>query len=483
MAKFPPNPVAGTNTAITAISCASPGNCSAVGAVNGNATRGLLLTEKAGHWEAGVDAVLSANASSADFAEVQFNSISCASAGNCTAVGYYTTKSGGYSGLFLTETAGHWAPGVEAGPPALMINSVSCVSAGNCTAVGGGLVFTEKAGHWAKGVEPPLPPDAFGGAQLSSVSCSSAGSCSAAGTYNWTTGRDGQAGVGLLLTETRGKWRAVRAVMPPDGPGEGVILTSISCASAGNCGAFGLYNINIDGENSGEGVLLTERAGKWQPGVRAIPPKDAANSGYWAGYVGLSGISCTSPDDCVAAGGYYGAAGWQVTVVVEKAGKWRRGFEPAQPRNLHSDGGAVSCVSTGNCTVTASYGGRGLGQGFLFTETGGHWAGRVRAPFPADGVISISCASPGNCGAVGSDSRGDVVLLDGSTKPCVVPELTGKTVPDARRSLDSHGCSAGRIEHVRSRTVPRGRVISQTRQPGRRFAPWTEIRLEVSKGP
>jgi hypothetical protein len=481
VAKFPPNPVTGTNLAITAISCASPGNCSAVGALNGNASAGLLLTEKAGHWAAGVKAVLPANA--APDQEVDLNSISCASAGNCTAVGAYSDSGCcGDLGLLLTETAGHWAPGIESDPSFTPLTSVSCASAGNCTAVGGGLLFIQKAGHWAKGAEPPLPSDAApGNVVLSSVSCSSARSCSAVGTYNWVGGgRDAEAGTGLLLTEARGKWRAVKAVMPSDGPGEGVILTSISCASAGNCGAIGLYNINIDGDNAGEGVLLTEKAGKWEPGVRAIPPKDAENSDYWAGWVGLAGVSCSAPGDCVAAGDYYTAAGRHMTLLTEVAGKWRRGFEPAQPPR--GDVGGVSCVSPGNCTVTASYYGRGPGRAFLFTETGGKWARGVKAPRPANGVFPVSCASPGNCGAVGGDARGDVVLLDGATKPCVVPRLEGKTLRAARRSLDSHGCTAGRIEQARSRTVGTGRVISQTRQPGSHRAPWTRVGLTISKG-
>src|SRR5437667_125466 len=90
----------------------------------------------------GVEATLPAGAGSNP--QVALGSVSCASAGNCGAVGTYCDSSSHRLGLLLTETAGTWATGVEASPPAnagsnpfVSLNSVSCTSAGNCSAVGG----------------------------------------------------------------------------------------------------------------------------------------------------------------------------------------------------------------------------------------------------------------------------------------------------------------------------------------------------------
>jgi hypothetical protein len=344
-----------------AISCGSPGYCTAVGGyirhktAGGWPTGGLLLTEKAGQWNAGVEPVLPANA--APNPNVYVSSVSCASAGNCTAVGTYGSGSGGIygegsgtEGLLLTEKAGRWAPGVEAllpadaaSDPEVNLTSVSCASAGNCTAVGtyytssggiyneggvAGVLLTENAGKWKKGLEAPLPSDADTSRPLyfPAVSCSSDGRCSAVGTYNIDYGRDSEAGEGVLLTEKGGQWRAIKAVMPPDGPGEGIVLTSVSCAAAGNCSAIGIYNINIDSGGGDEGVLLNEKAGEWQPGVRAIPPKNVI-SGYWENYVGPLGISCPSPGACVAVGEYQSPHGGDLTVLTEKAGTWQQGVD------------------------------------------------------------------------------------------------------------------------------------------------------------
>ena len=95
-------------------------------------------------WATGVEAPLPANASTSTGDGGGLDSVSCASAGNCTAVGSYFYSAGHYTGQMLTETSGIWTAGVEASLPANAgtdsdggLGSVSCASAGNCTAVGG----------------------------------------------------------------------------------------------------------------------------------------------------------------------------------------------------------------------------------------------------------------------------------------------------------------------------------------------------------
>jgi hypothetical protein len=99
---------------LSSVSCASAGNCSAVGSYYGGVggSQGLLLTETAGTWASGVEAALPASAR--PNASALLGSLSCASAGNCTAVGWYNdgTLSNGH-GLLLTETSGEWTSGVE----------------------------------------------------------------------------------------------------------------------------------------------------------------------------------------------------------------------------------------------------------------------------------------------------------------------------------------------------------------------------------
>ena len=90
---------------LSAVSCPSAGNCSAVGtyADNTGSTQGLLLTETAGSWATGAEAGLPADAGSNPY--VGLNSVSCASAGNCTAVGFYQDSSRNSQGLLVTQTS------------------------------------------------------------------------------------------------------------------------------------------------------------------------------------------------------------------------------------------------------------------------------------------------------------------------------------------------------------------------------------------
>src|SRR5439155_763647 len=141
--------------------------------------QGLLLSERSGRWAAGIEASPITHETTGDYTAGS-NSVSCASAGNCTAVHNYITLSPATNkGLLLSERSGRWVAATEASLPAdagtdrfVQLFSVSCASAGNCTAVGiyqdvsSGdfnrhvLLLSETSGAWAAGVEASLPANA-----------------------------------------------------------------------------------------------------------------------------------------------------------------------------------------------------------------------------------------------------------------------------------------------------------------------------------
>jgi hypothetical protein len=326
---------------------------------------GVLWTKEAGRWKAGIDPVLPGDAAPEKI--VQLDSVSCASAGNCTAVGEYRADSGSFEGLLLTETSGRWAAGVEATLPSnakangnTYVNSVSCASAGNCSAVGyysgnddggGGLLLTEQDGKWRTADKAAMPPNAVAGKRVSltSVSCSSTGNCSAIGTYNNGESSNGSTTpLGVLLTETAGIWGAgVQALPPTDAarPAE-VDMNAISCTSAGNCVAVGDYvTVTLI-----ESMLLVETGGRWHRGLEAAQPRDAAGGPN----IRLSSVSCASQGNCTAVDSVRGL------LYTERAGTWSGAVEPALPANAEFEfSGAldsVSCVSPGNsCSAVGSY--------------------------------------------------------------------------------------------------------------------------------
>ena len=377
--------------------------------------------------------------------EVGVEPVLCVSAGKCTATGSYLDSSGNRQGLLLTETSGTWAavepplPANAAADPEAGVIPVSCVSAGNCTATGGytdssgnrqGLLLTETSGSWATGVEAPAPANAAAnpGISVGPVSCTSIGNCTAVGTYNDSSGNQGL----LLLTETSGTWAAQGVALPADATDLGAGLSSLSCASAGNCTAVGSYHSVSSGDYP-QGLLLTETSGTWATAVEAPLPANAGpppNTASQEG--GLDWVSCASAGNCTATGGYFESSGaFQGLLLTETSGTWAA-VEAPLPANTAADPEAgveaLSCVSAGNCTATGGYqDSSGYFQGLLLTETSGTWTA-VEAVPPANAVTgarfvggpsSVSCVSAGNCTAVGTyiDSSGifqGVVLTEAS---------------------------------------------------------------------
>jgi hypothetical protein len=419
------------------VSCASTGNCSAVGDYgNYPYQRGLLLDEVSGSWAAGVEASPPDDAAANPL--VSLDSVSCPSPGNCGAVGHYSDGAGSTQGLLLDEVSGVWEAGIEVMPPGdaatnpwVSLNSISCASAGNCSAVGhytmssgqSGLVDDEVSGTWGPGIE--TAPSKDSATELSSVSCTSAGNCSAVGYYQDSSGDFH----GLLLDEVSGTWETgLEALLPADAAG-GSRLDSVSCASAGNCSAVGYYQ---DSSGDFHGLLLDEVSGTWETGLEALLPADAADSEDFV----LASISCASAGNCSAVGYYQDSSGNRVGLLLnEVSGTWDTGVEVPVPAGAADDPyvvpTSVSCASPGNCSAVGPYNvPPGYPQGLLLREVSGTWETGVEAPLPAGAdkpwvsLNSISCASANNCSAVGYTGEDSNGLVETLTP--VVPRVFGQ---------------------------------------------------------
>jgi hypothetical protein len=138
--------------------------------------------------------------------DAQAGPVSCASAGNCVAAGQWgdSTKD---EAFVVSEVNGTWGKAVEVPGTAALnaggaaaVDSVSCASAGNCT-LGGfyrdssrpslmqAFMASEVKGTWDDAFEVPGTAalnKAF--AEVDSVSCTAGGYCAAAGTYTDSAG-------------------------------------------------------------------------------------------------------------------------------------------------------------------------------------------------------------------------------------------------------------------------------------------------------
>jgi hypothetical protein len=299
---------------VLSVSCGPTGNCAAVGDYyDRHGQHGFVVTEQNGTWSRAIE-VPGLAALSAGFAELL--SVSCGPADNCAAGGYYFDRHG-QQGFVVSEQNGTWSraievPGLAAlnagfkGLDALAeVSSVSCGSADDCAAAGyyhdrhghgQGFVVNEQTGTWSRAIEVPglAALNAGGQAEVSSVSCDSAGNCAAAGYYHDRHGH----GQGFVVNEQTGTWgRAIKvpglAALNAGGQAE---LSSVSCSSAGNCAAGGSY---VDRQSDRQGLVVSERNGTWSRAIE-VPGLGSLN----AGVAQVSSVSCSSAGNC-AAGGYY----------------------------------------------------------------------------------------------------------------------------------------------------------------------------------
>ena len=413
----------GGNAEITSVSCASAGNCSAGGFYLDSSGRdqAYVAGELNGTWHAAIEVPGTAALGRGGGARAL--SVSCASAGNCAAGGLYTDSSGNVQAFVASEVNGTWHAAIEVPGTAAhdhrdaQVNSVSCASAGNCSAGGS---YTDSSGHaqafvagetngtWGAAQEVPgtAALNSGGEAVVSSVSCASAGNCAAGGYYVDSSGH-AQA---FVANEKNGTWHAAIEV-----PGTAALnhkyaqVYSVSCASAGNCAAGGVYT---DSSHRHQAFVASEVNGTWHAAIE-VPGTAALNQGGRAG-VGLGSVSCASAGNCAIGGFYTDSVGaGQAFVASEVNGTWHAAIEvpgtAALNQRAAAGAGSVSCASAGNCAVGGSYAdSSGHRQVFVAGEVNGTWQTAVEVPGTAAlnqggraGFFSVSCAPAGNCAAGG----------------------------------------------------------------------------------
>src|SRR5215469_2464641 len=232
------------------------------------------------------------------------------------------------------------------------------------------------AGTWGTAIEVPgLGSLNLGGqALLASVSCASAGNCAAGGSYKDGFGHQQV----FVVSESNGTWQS--AIEVPGSralnAGEAAEITSVSCASAGNCAAGGDYR---DGSLRAQAFVVSEVNGTWG---KAIKVPGMLNVGFLAK---VTSVSCASAGNC-AAGGFYtdGSNFNQAFVVSEHGGSWGKAIEVPGSGTLNKGGDAgfasVSCASAGNCAAGGSYHDGSHFQAFVVSETNGTWGTAIEVP-------------------------------------------------------------------------------------------------------
>ncbi len=414
----------GGYAAITSVSCGAAGNCSAGGDYGFHpgspATEAFVVSEVHGTWQKAIEVPGTAALNRGGSAQI--TSVSCASAGNCSAGGSYLDGSGNVQSFVVSEVHGTWHKAIEVpGIAALdhggsaVLGSVACGAAGNCSAGGyydnssigtQAFVVSQIGGTWDKAMKVPgtaaLNQDR--NAELGSVSCASAGNCSAGGSYADSTGLQA-----FVVSEVHGTWD--KAIEVPGtaalNRGAQAEISSVSCASAGNCSAGGSYE---DGSGGFQSFVVSQANGTWDQAIE-VPGTAALNR---RGDDFPSEVSCGAAGNCSAGGFYIGGFGQQAFVASQANGTWHKAMKVPGTAALNQGAlaelGSVSCASAGNCSAGGSYADNSNNeQAFVASQIDGTWHKAIEVPGTAalnQGVqaqiISVSCASAGHCSAGGT---------------------------------------------------------------------------------
>jgi hypothetical protein len=416
-----------TYASLTSVSCTPDGGCSAVGDYQepGGSQVGLIETLSSGVWTA-TEAPSSAGTNGG---VVNLRSVSCVSATVCTAVGDYS-DAGSFSPVVYSFSDGGWT--IQSAPvlPSnygsnLVLASVACPDAADCVAVGSysdtasssqGLVLTFASGTWSAS-EAPLPQNAVAEpavsnlAVLDSVDCVDASDCVAGGAYidDGPTGAAGNSDP-MLLTLQSGAWSASAAPVPTDAaPGQGAIVTSVSCPSLGACNASGVYATDANGDTGG--MQLTESGSLWTAADGTAPSSPVTVNG-------TSGPSdvCAVATQCSFAGAGSGTGSQGASGPGGGAGSQA----PVTP-STSSDLVGISCTTAKFCASVDD-----VGDAFVFqnsnTQGTPNWA---EFPGVATLLAGVSCKSGTFCEAVGSSNA---YAWNGSSWSATSIDSTGNKV-------------------------------------------------------
>lgn len=460
------------------LSCWTPGNCAEAGYYDDHNAKELafLDTEVGGTW-ATAENVAGVTAGAVTD---EVHGLSCGSAGNCLAIGTYTTKAEEDTFLqvgtpFLEqEDGGVWEPATDV--PGLggldpshfdYLDAVSCSGPGDCAVAGtyyvkgtfAAFVASERNGTWSKAA--PLAGQAAMGlsrtglleAPVEALSCSSVGNCILGGElFNGASKSRG-----YLAEEAGGTWGAAKLV-----PGlarldadEGGETTAVSCSSVGNCTVGGTY---LDGTRAPQAFIASQADGKWSNAIE-VPGTAALNSGGGQSdeYGDIFGASvqtilCSTNGNCTSVGWFETSGGASdLFVDSEVSGKWDTAS--AMPglaalnagASINNDGAAaagLSCPSAGNCVIAGNYVDEaGASQIFTETEQAGIFGQATELPGSAslddpysadpyaDTVNTLDCTDLADCSLAGVSALGgfDALQAGGSwSDPNVV--ITSPTV-------------------------------------------------------
>jgi hypothetical protein len=360
---------------LDALTCPSAGNCVVAGHYNATTgQQGFVATQRNWTWAKAIEipGLGPLNADGFSFVD----SVSCGAPGNCAVGGSYADASGLDQAYVATSNDGHWGKAIEVPGTASLnaggraeLTTLSCRSAGNCSAAGyyaptsttrSAFVVSERNGHWGNAIRMPglAALDAGEAGYPATLSCGAPGYCVVGGSYRDATGHS-QA---FVAAQVKGSWTKAQEVRGTGtlNAGGGAQVTASSCPTAGFCSIGGFYEPKSNHQLL---FVASEHAGSWSQAA-TLPGIASHNKGSAAQ---LYSLSCPAAGGCSAAGYYENASFREFAyVATEKAGHWGSVTEVPGLSGVSPGGDSgisqLSCLATGYCV--------GVGYGSSAAHTG-----------------------------------------------------------------------------------------------------------------
>ena len=347
--------------------------------------------------------------------DAELDSVSCTSSDSCIAVGSRLTATSGRATLAEFWDGASWqinsTPDPAGGHDSELFG-VSCTSSSACTAVGSyqdssntGHVLVERWDGTSWQIQNAPDPAGGNGSYLRAVSCTSSTACTAVGVHDASTNTT------LAETWDGTSWQIHSTVDIPDATETD--LLAVSCTSSDACFAVGTYQYPPPNPGSGtpEGGTLAEvwDGTNWQ--VQNTP------SGAYDGF--LHGVSCTSPQACMAVGDSVQSSGAASVPLAERWDGTNWQIEPTTTpaSTTLSELDAVSCSQPAACIAVGQN--QTTAGADTLAESWDNTSWQIQGtpnPGPlgaASTLTSVSCTSSTRCTAVGATTyRGESTLAE-----------------------------------------------------------------------
>ena len=424
---------------IDALSCASPGNCSAGGHYTDSAQhrQAFVVTEDGGTWGEPVE-LTSGGIPDFNSGEPLITSLTCPVADNCAVGGFYHDAAGNERPWVSASINGVWdsvetigfAGNIIPGGLKSRITSMSlCAPFAECAIGLTAPIGTSNEALVTTSLNAPaqLVPgiqqlNAGHAAEVDSVSCWSFGNCLAGGFYT-DAGHHAHPFIAPDIDSTWGQGTEVPGLTSAAPVATAASVLSVSCPAAGDCSAGGFYT---DDNQHEQAFVFSQANGTWLA-PQQIPGVASINTG---GRAHVIAVSCGAPGDCAAVGQYAGDSGIQGFALSEAGFTW----STSPVVGLFPTGYAytqLSCPAAGTCVAGGSHtDASGHQRPFAEPETGGTWgsAQELAANLNmGDGQLTaLSCPQPGSCAAGGSytDARGQLQAFVADASPVTSTSLS-----------------------------------------------------------